>query len=497
MGRIVGGPEPRWSLRVDVALVVAFAGAAAALRAPALGPASLWLDDSWPALVTKADRLHEVLLAGAWAPGFGFILKGWLGAVGFSELKAQLPPFLLGTVAPPLLYVVLVRRGLGRLAAGVGAFVLMTSSVHITYSVRVKQYTLDAVCVIVLLAVLWWLLEDVSEKRRWWYLAATGTVAIAVSSLSAVVAGSGVAVALLLLVRRNRGSIRVALPAVSELALFGGAWWWFVLRPRVTTSLREEFHARFFGIDAGVGEALRDLAGAAVVVVRGAVQLPGPIEGLVVLAAAVVVLWRRPTLGLLLLAPLALAVVLAAARAAPLGTGRTDVYLYPLLAVLVALAAHEALTVAPRATALALGTLAAASLATYRPPNYPREVVRPLVREVETITTDRDAILIAPKAGYAFGLYTKWPVDLVSSDEVQQGFTVRIRRPNVVILGRLRPTAADGRVERVVRTHDSIWVLASHGRPPRALDRILAPRGFKRISLRREPGASLEHWSRG
>jgi hypothetical protein len=477
--------------RRDLAIVAALLAAAAAMRAAPLGATSLWRDDAWPALVVRADSLHEVLLSGAWAPAFVVLLKGWLAAFGFSELNAQLLPFLLAVATPALLYGVLVRRGLARFPAAAGAFVLLTSSVHIVYAARVKQYTLDALCVVGVLAAAWWLLENVREDRRWRWFAGASLGAIALSSLAAVVVAASVGVALVVRTLADRRGLAGALGSTGVIVLFAAGWWWFLLRPRVTSNLREHFQARFFGVDGGVGEAIADLAEAAVVVVRATVALPGPAEGFVVFAAAAVVLWRRPALGFLLLAPLGVATALAALELAPLGSGRTDIYLFPLLAALVALAVNEAFAFSRRATIVVVVLLGAVGLATYRPADYPEEAVRPLVEELEERAAESDAVLVYRTAWWQFALYTDAPVDLVEDSRSQTGFNVRIGDPDVFVL--------EGRgVDDVNDRYETLWFLAARETAVNRLqktERLLRERGYRRMSVRRQPGASLSRWS--
>jgi hypothetical protein len=74
---------------------------AAALRVWQLGPSSLWFDDAWVALVARmsAGQLTQV---GMTSFGFQVILWIWLHLVGFSEVGAQLIPFLAGYLGPVL-----------------------------------------------------------------------------------------------------------------------------------------------------------------------------------------------------------------------------------------------------------------------------------------------------------------------------------------------------------------------------------------------------------
>ena len=161
---------------VDLAFVLALVGVAAALRATRLPAPGLWHDDAWVGVVNRADTFEEIRLVGLTSPGYTFLLKGWLSLFGFTELNAQLPALVLGIATPPLAYGLLVWKGVHRVAAGTGALLLAVSTVHIRYSDRVKQFTLDGVVSLGLIAVFWWLLDDVRSARRWGWaaLAAVG-----------------------------------------------------------------------------------------------------------------------------------------------------------------------------------------------------------------------------------------------------------------------------------------------------------------------------------
>jgi len=84
------------------------------------------------ALLTKRDGLPEFCLVGVTAPGFAGLLKGWLALVGLDESRAQLLPLLFAVAAPALLYVILVRRGVMRVAAWFGANLFAISPAFLT-----------------------------------------------------------------------------------------------------------------------------------------------------------------------------------------------------------------------------------------------------------------------------------------------------------------------------------------------------------------------------
>ena len=121
------------------------------LRQRALAPRSLWLDDAWPALVDKVPW-RQVGVVGLTSPGFSVVLKVWLQVVGFSSLRAQVPAFVCGVIGPVALYFLARRMRLSGTAAFVAAAIMLVSPAHIVYSTRVKQYTLDSLLAMLVIA---------------------------------------------------------------------------------------------------------------------------------------------------------------------------------------------------------------------------------------------------------------------------------------------------------------------------------------------------------
>ncbi len=68
--------------RRDVLLVAGHLITAVALRAPRLDTSSVWLDDTWVALVHKVDELPVVLRMGVTAPGFCLLLEAVFSIFG-------------------------------------------------------------------------------------------------------------------------------------------------------------------------------------------------------------------------------------------------------------------------------------------------------------------------------------------------------------------------------------------------------------------------------
>ena len=117
------------------------------------------------------------------------------------------------------------------------------------------------------------------------------------------------------------------------------------VRPNVHAKLTDYWRGYYLdgnGFAGGLGTRLQVLA-------HGFQAISAPVVLLGLTVAAGIVLVRRPLVGLLLVLPTGVAVLLAAFAVAPIGTGRTDMYLFPSYALLVAVAVAEiAAMLAPR-----------------------------------------------------------------------------------------------------------------------------------------------------
>jgi hypothetical protein len=489
------------SIWLDVAAVVAFAALAGFLRSPPLGQSSLWLDDAWAALAYKTDGLRELGSVALTSPGFAALLKGWLAVVGFSSTKAQLLPFLIGTATPPVLYGALRRRRISASGAAAGALLLTFSEFHIVYSSRVKQYTLDALVTVALVVAFWRLVEEPTERRWWWTAAAVAVVGVLLSTPTVTIAASGLVAAWAVIAVRRWFTLH-AVAATAAVGAFFAAWFALVVIPAVNPALREFFAGSYIDLSDGASTALADAFDAISAVVEGAVPLPQALALALAAVALVVTLWRRPAIGLVLALPFAFAVVAAALERAPLGTGRTDIYLYPLLAVAVAVALHAlAESRVPIAGPTALVALAAAIVLL---PNdspdrsYPQEDIAPLVERLEVSVSASDAVLVYPLANFAFGLYTTWPIEFRETSLYGTGFEVDVHRPNVFVLDnhRSEPRAYAESVERIRTRYTTVWYIASHtASDSRVIRGQLRRLGYRPVLVLKRPGALLVRYS--
>lgn len=483
---------------VSVALVVA----GALIRLPPLGPSSLWLDDAWLALATRAESLGEVATVGVTAPGFAVALAAVVAVFGFSSAAAQALPFALGVAAPPVLYLLGRRSGFGRGAALAGAALLLAAPLHIVYSGRVKPFTADAVLAAVVLFCGWRVVERPGDGRRWGWLALAALASVAVSAaVAASVAGAYLAG--LVAAARGGGARRLgpALASLAAFAGFAGLWWWVVIGPASTPSLRAYWADHYIELAAGPGAAAADLATALTNLVDGFSGLPVGLSALLLGASVVYVGARRPPLAVLLVTPLAVSTALAAVQIAPLGGGRTDIHLYPSLALLVAAGVHLLSTRAPAPAWVAPAVVVALVAGTVRPaPPYPEEDLRPLVALVEAEARAGDLVAVYSASRWAYALYTSAPVDIRPDAASANGFAVRIDHPAVEVLEPHRedPSRYGPVLDRLVQGRDRLWLVASHlGPDVPVIEAMLAERGYEAVRTERRPGAVLELWVRG
>jgi hypothetical protein len=458
------------SRRWDTILVGGLTVAAAIRPALFLRPHSLWLDDAWPALVVKADSLRDFLLAAGTAPGFALLLRTWLGVVGFTELHAQMLPFVAGVAAPPLLYVVALRRGFAPRPAMIATALLSASAVRATYSTHVKQYSIELLIAVLILFVSLGLVDRRSSGRLWFATAGSCVIATVFSgSLAVVAAPRQVVAAQTPIVRRSPHRTRAVVLTVG-FAVFALMWWAAIIRPAVNPALVAFWEGHYIELD-GVRALSTTVVGLRrlffqFVPSAGTAWIPAAF-----FVAGLVRLFQRDravasVLGL----PVVAALALAAAHRAPIGT-RTDQYLYAFLALATAIGVDEAISLVERASsarrrhaarALAVALVLALAAACRSSP-YPLEDVKPIVRRIERTSTDEAVVIYWPTA-YAFGLYTRWPIHLVRAAEAANGFTVAVDRPgaHVLPLHSENPEHYRDELAPLIARYRRIWFVASH-----------------------------------
>ena len=495
-------------LLVDVAVVVVLTVVAWLVRRSGLGPSSLWLDDAWVALVHRVDAFPDVWRMGLTSPGFAVVLKVWLDGVGLTSTSAQAIPFVAGTLTPGAVYAVGRRLGLRRVTASAAGALLVFAPAHATYSTRVKQYALDGLLVVGLL----WLALRASERpaltARWRALAVSASIAT-VMSTTVVPAAAAITVGALLPSLRARfrdlgGAATSALRSgpvawVAGYLAFALLWGVWMVGARLSDRLNEYWSGYYI-------EGWADLPRVARALVEG---LTGSTHGGIILllfvlwlAGGVLAVRHRLRDAALLWGAPAAALVLALPGTVPLGTGRTELYLYPLLALALAWTVDRLLHRLGRpAYRDAVGLVVLGALLVLLLPaaevRYPQQDLRPLIEEVDRRFEPEDRVLLSPGAAYATALYGPWTAGIRHND-APLGFGPRFTWRVTVI-------RVSGDTENLERRYGGlpegtrIWLLSSHvveERLDRARD-VLRGLGYQPTNAWSRPGAGLELWIRG
>jgi hypothetical protein len=494
---------------VDVAIVLVLLAVGVWLRAPALAPSSLWLDDAWIALVSRSGSFGELIRMSVTAPGFGATLAALISVFGLRTWATQLPAFLAGVALAPAAYVLLRRRAILPHAAAVGGAVLVSSPIAITFAGRVKPFSVDALVTLALLGLAWGLVAGAGGRRTLVALVVVGILGTMFSSgVAPVVVTTLTVVAVAVLAGRTerpgwlgrglapRVPVGEAAAALGGYLLFAGSWYVAILVPAVNPGLRSYWSDHFIE-PWPLERALATTGDAAVGLLEGLAPVPWGWSAGAIGLASVLVAVSRPWLAALLLAPVASAVVAAALELAPLGGGRTDLYLYPALAVLLA-AGLDALRI--RGAGLVVAGISLLALGGSQIPraDYPAQDVEPLIAQVEADLGPDDRLVIYPSTRWAYALYTTTPVRFEFNDRTANGYEPVFIDDRIIVLEPQRVaepeylSQLDGRLEDTER----VWHLASHWRADlQALERDLELLGWRPHERIETAGAQLVGWS--
>lgn len=479
--------------------VVAITGFTLWLRYRGIGISSLWLDDAWVGVGAKFPAIRDTIGSGLTSPGFSLIYRGWASAFGSGATTAQLLALGSGVAGPVVLFLAAEERGLPPLAGLLGAGLLAAAPDHISQSTHLKQYTAEAFVTTVVLWAAWRVIERPGASGRWVHLSVAAIAAGLLSGLGALVAGGALAVCIVAMLLARPRRLRPGIIATCVYLLVVGPWTVFVVRPNVHEKLADYWQLYFLD-KKGFAGGLVPLSEA---VARGFQHYEPRLVLCGLAIAAVIVLARRPLVGVLLVTPTLMAIALAALRIAPLGTGRTDIYLYPTYALLVAVAVAElgalrrgrwrwrwgmnAVTVAGL-VAVALAATPATSI------EYPREDLTPLVRHVEQSRQPGDEIVVYPSAGYAYGIATRYSIEKRPDALAPTDWAVKVRGPDVVVLRAHRqdPAKWGGPLDQLTARKPRIWLIGSHLFPDwDALVGMLQSRHYQVAKAFAGPGARL------
>jgi uncharacterized membrane protein len=422
-------------------------------------------------------------------------------------------PFVAGVISAGIAYVAGRWSGFGRGPAFVAGILLALSPVAIVYSSRVKHYTVEMVLAVVLIALALRLMGRIDDRRAWIVFAVAVLGATFVST-SLVLYGAapflvGVVTAWRRGDRANARWITLVASATGTTLIF---WYVGYVRGLTQAGLTQYWRRYYISIDSGLSQATGQMLAASRRLMGGLTGLGDlgnvalDVAAAAMLVAFLLVARRYPHRAVVLIAPFVLAAALAMLKLAPLGGGRTDLYLYPSLVFLL-IAGIDAVSRPRQAQqrwpwvrrhgVWALIAVAVLVLEGSRvePPTYPRQDVRSLVTVLESRMDADDIVLVYPHTAFAFGLYSPFEVDIETSKEWQGlPFTVTFPSPEVTVLPYSRDDPDNYRptIEAATQGHDRVWLISSHrSKDYGALLEIIGRLGLSLQDRVKSPGAEL------
>ncbi len=500
---------------------MALVALAAWRRAPGLDPPSLWVDDAWVGFIVRYAGPLDLLNYAASVPfGLCAMLKPFHAALADPELSLQLFPFLCGLAVIPAV-ARLASRLTGWNSLGLLAAALLTADPRLAQvSVRVKQYSSDALVVTLLL------LAGLGASRladaRWQRLLALAAGSFA----AAVVSYVSLAVSVPLLHLPLAGSLRdlftrrrsipwrsIAVAAgfdmLVALLYFGR------LRGQSRFDTQRAWTHRFVPT-----HSWDDLTTFLTRQVPRAFAEVLPLSGLsswgfttatfvllAILAWGLVGLLSRPSRRLegsffaLFFASLFAA---SAARIYPLGR-RPWVFAHPVVVTLVVIAIGLVLDETRRQIAGTEAWLAgmvaatALSLALFLAPvaGYPPDCAAELVRRLDAEAKPDDLVILSRQGTYSFGYYTTKAIEPVFLNEGKK-FTLRPIGWSALVLEQDSPKALP---THPLKDPARALYFVSRGRnlewkDRKGADRSLVDAGFRQIDLASCPRTLLVTYER-
>ncbi len=425
-------------------LLLAVAAIGAVARAGGFSSGTLYRDDAWVALTTRVP-LGTAARMVVTTPGFVLGERVWIGWFPHTLWVDQLPTFLASVAG-----IVVVGRlarwwGLSVGPSLVAATLVALSQADVQYATRVKPYAFDLLGACLVL----WLAERVRREGArvapWLALASVCVCAFSLTPVPLVV-GIWVALAIDALARR-RLTVRLGASGLATAVGLGALY--LAVRGGISPRLRTSWDGYYLVVSSP-----RGFAHSAHTIVQGLVTGVGEtaptigVHGLGTLDRAVIIVlfvlglaaWRRQ---LLALAALAAAVLGTIPSLVPLGTGRTDAFLYPAIALVVAEGAalagrlavrvHRGVAVGALCASLVVVGLLAADRVEHRP-SYPGGDFTKVTDVATRVAGPAGLVIIGGTARWPWSYYDVDHVQIAFSDLYNNGYTTLNDQPNVLML---------------------------------------------------------------
>ncbi len=325
----------RWRLWLLGAIVAI----AAAAQVQELSSGPFYRDDAWVALANRVPLGTAIRMAST-TPLFTLFERFWTGLAPGTTWFAQLPNLLAGLASIIALYALIKWNGFSTWVALASAFGLAIARESTVYGTHLKPYSFSILTTIILL----WLAERVRRSFQTRDVVALCVASILIcafsfTSLIVVVAAFAVVTAQSVIAQRSTVQTLIA-AAIAGVAILGEYW---LLHNQITPALRASWSDFYLQLGSPL-RAWTSTHRAAGGLFRGLSLSPSIsslwILGYVgeVLTALLFVLGlcvglRRQVLSV---SVIALAVALSIVHRVPIGTDRTDTYLYPCFFLVIA-----------------------------------------------------------------------------------------------------------------------------------------------------------------
>jgi len=429
--------------RHEWALLFAIAAVGAIARL-GFSQGTLFRDDAWVALTTRVP-LGTAARMVVTTPGFVLAERVWIGWFSHSVAMNQLPTYIASVAG-----IVAVGRlakwwGLASPASLLAAGVIAVANADVTYATRVKPYAFDLLGAILVL----WLAEKVRSQgaRAAPWLAAASLVVCSFSLTPVpLVLAVWVALGIDAAVRHRLGARLAASGAATAVGL--GALW-LAVRGGVSPRLRSSWNGNYLRLNSlhGLAHSVRTITDGLIAGIGVTTPAIGP-HGLgtidrvaiIVLVLTGLVAWHRQ---LLCIAALVGAAALSVPSVVPLGTGRTDAYLYPAIALLIAEGATllwravrrapDKVAVAVLAASLAFAGFLGADRVLHRP-SYPGGNFAAVQAVVHRDLAKGELVVIGGTARWPWSYYDVSHVRIQFSDLYNNGYTTLSDDPKVLVV---------------------------------------------------------------
>lgn len=309
-------------------------------RAWGLTNGTLYPDDAWVALTSHFDLATSSRML-VTTPGFTLFMQGWTRLAPHTTWFLQLPDLLTSTVGIIAVFALATYFRAPPWAALSAAAILASSNEAMAYAVHIKPYADD----VLLATVILWAAEAARRSMtpsRLTVLAAISVAAAAWSFINAVVAvGAYLALGAIWFRRRKMTTWLFASAGVAGVAMLG--LYLSVIRKQTTPSLQHYWRPDYLTLTsphAALHSAKRVINGVFVQQLAAtphhdtlkSLQVVFGLALLVLAVTGAITAWRAMAIPL---GVVAAAILVAAARKIPLGSDRTDAYLFPALILLV------------------------------------------------------------------------------------------------------------------------------------------------------------------